>query len=188
MGLMSRIFGKKIEPLEAVADELVETSIVCGNAFVNSMAKDNDGKQTSNSASNALAANEFLYLFLHFVNRLAYSFGGVSAQKKLCDRISIQAVKKMANLAPTKLREDATFMLQQGVNETERDYAKCKRIFSEGDESPKGTLFWEAAKKISNVAGGGMDIANIVMATEMMTNSISTLKLNERMRALARGV
>lgn len=182
---LSKMFSKKTETVEAVAKEIAETSLFCGQVFVDNMAKDNNGNATSTSDSAAFAANEYLYFLLHYVNRIAFVVGGVAAQQKVCNDISTYACVRLAATLPEEFRTEYMSILLDGLNEAEREYSKCKRLSPEADESPKGTLFWEASKRISASAGGGMDFANIMAATQLITAALSSLKLEERIKILA---
>lgn len=188
MGFITRMFGKNVESIESLAEKIASISIVCGDSFANNIIKDNDGNVTSTSDSVAFAANEFLYFLLHYVNRLAFKFGGVAAQEKIHNDISLYATAKLAGLMPEKSQSDYLSMFQDSINETEREYSKCIHLTSEGDENPKGTLFWEASKRISESAGGSMDIANIIRATHMLSAALSSfksLKIEDGIKALA---
>lgn len=187
-GIISRIFGKDIETIQSVAEDIAETSLVCGQTFVDNMATGNNGSVTSNSNSGTFAVNECMYFLLHYVSRLVFSVGGVAAQGKICNDISLYAVAKLASSLPENARADFFSILQEGINEAELEYSKCKRLTLEGDDSPAGTLFWEASKRISASAGGGMDIANIIVATKVITAALSSLKLEGRIKALVSSV
>lgn len=184
-GFFSRIFGKNNEAVEAVAKDIAETALFCGQAFVDNMAKDNNSNITSTSDSRAFATNEYLYFLLHYVNRIAFVVGGVAAQQKVCDDISLYACTRLAATLHEEFRTECMSMLLDGLNEAEREYSKCKRLSPEGDESLKGTLFWEASKRISASAGCGMDLANTTVATQLIIAALSSLKLEERIKILA---
>ena len=184
MGFITKLFGGKTETVDAVANDIVETAMTCGQVFVSNMAKDDNGKETSNSASNALAANEFFYFFIHFVSRLAYALGDDARTKKVVDGIFYHSLNKFESSVAGAARESIVSVLEEGMAEAEKEYAGCKLEAKEG-EGLKGTLFWEVSKRISIAAGGGRDIANIVVATEVVTKALSALKLEKRVKALA---
>lgn len=179
------MFGTNVETIESLAEDIADASKVCGQLFVDNLAKDDNGNATSTNDSYAFAINEYLYFFLHYVNRSAFALGGVAAQKKICTDISLHAVAKLTASLPEQSRADAFSMLLDGLNDAELEYSKCARLSPEDGASPKGTLFWEASKRISTSAGGGMDITNIVVATQVMTFGLSSLKLEDRIEILA---
>ncbi|MFY9329037.1 MAG: hypothetical protein WAO76_13640 [Georgfuchsia sp.] len=184
---ISRIFGKDVVTIETLAESIAEVSMICGQTFVSNMAKDDNGNVTSTSVSVAFATNEYLYFLLHYVNRLAFAIGGIASQNKICDEVFGYAAAKLTMSLPEKSRSDCLSMLLEGMNEAEREYSKCKRLTPEGDEGAKGTLFWEASKRISASAGGGMDIRNIIVATEAISAALSSLKLEGKIKKLVKG-
>ncbi len=186
MGFIAKLLGKKQETLDSLAQDIFTTAKSSCQTFVKNLASSVDGdKPNSNRYVNA--GYEFLYFFIHYVNRVAYSEGGVPAQEKLHTELSMRVVHKVASTTSNEhLRDFIVSTLQKGINQSETRYSQCKRIFPETNEAANGALFWEAAKNISNAAGGGSDIANLVAAMEIMTNSLASLRLNERVKTLAR--
>ena len=187
MGFFEKMFGNRNETVDAIARDLVVTSMTCGQEFVNKMVSDNNGSATSNSSSVTLATNELFYFFMHFVNRLAQSLGAADCNQKLVGGIFVSALEVFRSGVPEKYRNDVVSILKEGAADAESIYSDCKLV-NENKEGLKGTLFWEAAKRVSSAAGGGTDVANIFTATAIMTDALESLKIGKRVKSLSKSI
>lgn len=180
VGILSRLFGKSVPFGDDIADDIVQAAVLGGQTLVHNWV----GDESPDASGPALAANECLYFLLHYINRLAFAAGGRAAQQKVYDPITRQAVAKLAALVPSSSRPDAVSMLQEGVNAAELIYAKCRSLAPKGNDSLAGTLFWEVSKCMCAAVGNGKDFANIAVATQILTATLSALKLEKRIPAL----
>jgi len=181
VGFIAKMFGKKkIETIESFANDIAMVSMSCGVHFVKNM-EELGIKETDADAGSA--ANEYLFFFLHYVSRLVFSVGGVAAQKRICNDVFRYASDKMLENVPEKIRKECSSMVIKSMNDAEVEYKKCKLTASE-NEGLGGTLFFEASKRISSAAGGGLDIANLMGAGGFLKVGLSELKLDDRVKNL----
>ena len=180
VGIFSKLFGKSTQIGNDIADDIVQASFLGGHTLVHNWV----GDKSAGALATALATNECLYFFLHYINRLAFSAGGQAAQRKIHDPITCQAFAKLAAQTPSSI-SDAYSMLQEGANAAELSYGKCRvGVAPKDNDSLAGTLFWEASKRICAAVGNGESIANIVGAGEILATTLSTLKLEKRIPVL----
>lgn len=178
------LFAKFGQIVIKIAIDVGDNAVVCGSEFIEMISKNYELKTNGSEISNI--TNEFFYFFIHYINRLSYSYGGSSGQVLVYESIAREAVKQLS-LQTFKVN-DAVQILQTGIGETEREYAKCIKYVAEGSAAKSGTLYWEASKRISESTISGLDITAISYATKLIGMALDAMKLEEKIKTLVEQV
>lgn len=172
-------FKKKVsvEYEQEIANEIIVTSMYCAQTYIDNCPIDKRGEKDLSKH-----VNEFIYFFLHHMNRLAYSIGGKSAQESIYDKTVEQVVTNLVSGFESENRRKLIEYHCDGIIDSEKVYEKCKKFVAEGDEGMANTLLWEAAKRVSQ----SNDIAEIMVAVELIYAGMQTLKLNDKIKLMFR--
>lgn len=174
---LAKILGKKSISEQDVANEIIITSMYCAQAYIDNSR---DIKQSERDLG--AYANEFIYFFLHYINRIAHSLGGKSAQEVVYDKTLEQVVENLVSKFSSEQRRELLELYCDGIIESEKIYARCNKFVAEGDEGMANTLLWEAAKRIAK----SEDIAEIMVAAELISAGMQTLKLDYKIELMFR--
>jgi hypothetical protein len=174
-GFMAKIFGKKSISEQEFADEIIATSMYCAQTYI-----DNCPSSEQSEKDLGKHVNEFIFFFLHYINRLAYSIGGKSAQESIYDKTLEQVVNNLVRKFGPEHRSELIEHYCDGIIESEKVYEKCKKFVAEGDEGMANTLLWEAAKRVAQ----SEDIAEIMAAAELISAGMQTLNLNNKIKLM----
>jgi hypothetical protein len=171
----AKFLNKKPLVEHELAGEIIDTSLVCGQAFIESK---------SGSASEAknigIVVSEIIYFFMHIINRLAYSNGGKNSQETIYNNVLNIVGEKLASKYESDERRVFIEIFADGIIETEQAYSKCNGLVADKGEPMANTLLWEAAKRVSQ----SEDIAEIMVAVELIWAGLETLKLNDKVKQL----
>lgn len=170
----TKIHGTSIDEKE-LASEIIDTSLVCGQSFL-----ETSSSNKSEGRNLGIVVGEFIYFFMHVINRLAYSKGGKKAQEEIYNSIINHVGDKLLSNIESDERREFIDIFSEGIIETEQVYAKCNGFVAEGGESMKNTLLWEAAQRISR----SKDIAEIMVASELISAGLQTLKLDVKIELI----
>ncbi len=91
-----------------------------------------------------------------------------------CSEFSQRMIVSVANGITTSLNNDLSSVetvaaLRDRYNERERQYAHYRKFVPDGDESPKGTLFWEFSKIVLQGFTDSDDILDLMRVRESLT-------------------
>lgn len=170
-GFFSKIFSKKPSGEQDIANEIITTSMVCGQAYI-----DNCPENKRNEKNLSEHVNEFIYFFLHNINRAAYSKGGKSAQETIYNNVVERVVTALARGLESEWRSKVIERHIIGITETENIYGKCIKFVAEEGDSMANTLLWEAAKRVAQ----SEDIAEIMNAAELISAGMQALKIDDK--------
>ena len=170
-GFFSKIFNKNPSAEEDIANEIITTSMRCGQAYV-----DNCPENRRNEKNLSEHVNEFIYLFLHNINRAAYSKGGKSAQETIYNKVAKHVVTALVSGLESEWRSKAIEHHMAGIIETENIYGQCNKFVAEEGGSMANTLLWEAAKRVAQ----SEDIAEIMKAAELISAGMHALRIDDK--------
>ena len=170
-GFLSKIFSKNSFGEQEIANEIIATSMVCGQAYVDSCSENRGGEEDLSEH-----VNEFIYFFLHNINRAAYSKGGKSAQEAIYNKVLEYVVTALVIGLESEYRSTATEYHIARIAESENLYGGCIKFVAEDGEGMANTLLWEAAKRVAK----SEDISKIMMAAELIFSGMKTLRLNDK--------
>src|SRR5450830_171256 len=129
-GFFAKIFGKKSKARQELADDIVTTSMACGQTYIANSSNSGGGEKDLGQH-----VNEFIYFFLHMVNRGAFSSGGKYAQEVIYDEVAEHIFNKLMSNFDQDQRSVLIEIYADGIIVTEEIYGKCKKFTREGDES-----------------------------------------------------
>jgi len=125
----------------------------------------------------------YLFFFIHFVDRRAFSLLTPDNRKNLMDSLGYKSIEKIIknnkkqiknfnkdNLIRQYLKELNSFVLK---------FDNFKKIVPSEKENPKNTLIWEFSKEISQTIDNSFDIAIINRVSDTTTMAIKKLDIDE---------
>lgn len=171
----TKLRGTVIDEQEELASEIIDTSLVCGQSFF-----ETSSSNKSEDKNLGIVVSEFIYFFMHVINRLAYSKGGKKAQEAIYNTVINHVGDKLVSKNEPDERREFIEIFSDGIIETEQVYAKCNGFVAEGGETMANTLLWEGAKRISQ----SKDIAEIMVAAELISVGLQTLKLDDKIELI----
>ncbi|MHB1236710.1 MAG: hypothetical protein ACYCY7_04025 [Gallionella sp.] len=171
----TKLRGTAIDEQEELASEIIDTSLVCGQSFF-----ETNSSNKSEGKNLGVVVSEFIYFFMHVINRLAYSKGGKKAQEAIYNTVINHVGDKLVSKNEPDERREFIEIFSEGIIETEQVYAKCNGFVAEGGETMANTLLWEAAKRICQ----SKDIAEIMVAAELISVGLQTLKLDDKIELI----
>jgi hypothetical protein len=168
---------------EIFSELLVEYADKCLDLIKNQLANDKEKNPIMNDKKEMQIKKLFLFFFIHFIDRRAFSILTPENRKKLMNPIGYMSVEgfiknninnfdniNQDNLLRNHLEELNAFVLK---------FNKFKKIIPSKGESPKDTLFWEFSKEISLTIDNTTDIVYMTIANELISQVISNLKIDE---------
>jgi hypothetical protein len=122
----------------------------------------------------------FLFLFIHYIDRIAFSLLSSDNRTKLMNPIGYKTIKSFISVNNIKNSNDSEIKLLGELNTFSIKFNKYKNIIpSTADDSPKKTLFWEFSKEVSIQFDNSYDISNMLLINEMLVYSTKSLKVEE---------
>lgn len=126
---------------------------------------------------------EFQFLFLHIIDRKALNLLGQKIRLDFMDILVELTIDSTINVAFKDIDEINKDALKSSMindyNRSQIDYAKCRKMFAEDNESKKDTLFWEFGKKIAEIINQQMGIIYIMASIEIAVNSLNEIRIND---------
>lgn len=150
-------------------------------------------KRTQNgfaeAGSDKLRANdEFIYFFLHYLNRTCFDVGGKSAQVKIYEPVALYVYhitrRKLDDLySDDDEKEIADVLIHifaDGINDAEMAYAKCYGWVIDGDV--EHSVFFEAAKRVAIKKTE----KELLLALDVVFLGMKMLNMNEKAKTLSK--
>lgn len=170
MGIFSKLFSKNPPRREGLACEIIDIAILLGSRCNETYPPSVEDKRYLGRA-----VHEFVYFYLHIVNRLAYTRGGKKEQERIYDQVVNGVGNELADRFGGENRVAYIDYFADKIIETEKVYAACKGLVPEDGRGYEKTLYWEGAKRIAE----SQDIARITFAFELLSIGLQELKLEE---------
>ena len=178
---IARLFSVSRHTTASFPDELYRASAACANIVIRDNSDVGEGCRLGLTMT-------FLHGLLHLTDRHAFSVMPARRSEvmnqllPLCygqlvnsfsgPNITVEEKRKLLDTALGKYNEVASF------------YGTCKRVAPEGDESLKGTFFWEFGKQFASAADHAMEIAFITFGSVLLLDVFKHLNVPERLSVL----
>ena len=158
MGLLDHLFGKKqfqlVEVIELTSMEIFANSMAQVRAIIQQNAIPALGSNPNRFNKEAWDIILDLMVFsLHLADRIAFGAVGPQKRSRFMDALLISVSSNLAQ----SIFEDATQEARQRFQRhflslygERSDFYAPLQLPSSGEEPLKGTLFWEAAKRVAN--------------------------------------
>jgi hypothetical protein len=156
MGFLASILGSNKFNPNKISHEIIITSLKLGDAYIK--------KSKDNADTQMHCINEFIYFFLHHLNRLAYLKGGVKGQERIYDKVVHATIASLNEMVGS----DASEIILEGIADAEMYYANFK-----------GTdLLQKAAFRICDQSNE--KLINSLIAMELVILGMKSLKLDKK--------
>jgi len=166
---------------EIFSELLVEYSEKCFKQIKNQIENDRVIKQDFDEKKEIEIKKLFLFFFIHFIDRRAYSILTPENRKNLMNPVGYMTVEEFINKLSAD-EDDLDTLLKNHLEELNTfviKFNKFKEIVPSNGDSPKDTLFWEFSKEVSQTIERTNDIVYITIVNELITQVISNLKIDE---------
>jgi hypothetical protein len=178
---IAKLFSSSRHTAASFADELYRASTACANIVIR------DNSDVSEDCRIGLTM-AFLHGLLHLTDRHAFSVMP-ARRSEVMDHLLLlcygQVINSISGSNITVAEKQKLLGTElDKYNEVASFYGTCKKISPEGDESPKGTFFWEFGKQFASAANHAMDIAFIAFGSGLLLDVFKHLKVSEKLSAL----
>lgn len=167
---------------EVFSELLVEYSEKCLTDIKKQLSNDQEKKTDIDEIKELNIKKLFLFFFIHFIDRRAFSLLTPKNRKALMDPVGYRTIERFIKNNTNKNDQiDRDNLLRQNLEELNSFFSifsKYKKIVPSKDDSPKDTLFWEFSKKISQAIDNSVDILYITIVNDLATQVITNLKID----------
>ena len=136
---------------------------------VEDSTNDYKGKITIQKWDNAF--HEFVFLFLHVTDRLAFEYLSTEQRStfmyKLLVHVFFTLNVELKPKEPELRKKDSDAFITTN-NERQQNYAQYKKMFPQKNESVADTLFWEFGEFISNILTDEQKDARVIMTVQLI--------------------
>ena len=168
---------------EVFSELLVRSSDRCLTELKNQLSDDNEKKVEFDEIKDLTIKKLFLFFFIHFIDRRAFSILTPENRKALMDPIGYRTIsefiKSNVNHDDQIDQDNLTRQHLEELNSFVLKFNKYKKIIPLKDESQKDTLFWEFSKEISQAIDNSVDIKYVIIANQLATLVITNLKIDD---------
>jgi len=196
-----QIEGTKKDILNEIAAglsvDIFKEAISCAESVEKFQKKEVKGKSEIDSLQYRQLAIEFMFLFIHLSDRIAFGLLGSEKRSQFMDLLAFWMNRMISEDIATYITSKFKTAVQiipkisfvgldhEQLNERNIEYSKYKKLFPEKNEAYKDTLFWEFGKHVSKiVAGQPNDIAYAVLAIELAISSFKNIGIHERLQEI----
>jgi len=125
---------------------------------------------------------EFTFLFLHVTDRTAFQVFESENRGDFMDQlvgITFETITEIClHDSEKSVKDEFSASLLSTLNQKNTFYGSCK-IVSEKQESLENTLFWEFGKAVAETLGRSMDLAVIMTAIEIGSETFKILNIKQ---------
>jgi hypothetical protein len=129
---------------------------------------------------------EFVYLFLHIADRLAFQVIGSENRSSFMDDLASMTFHTTAEVflrkPDDKLDRELKASLVASLNRRNTEYGSYQKLFPVGDDGFKGTLFWEFGKRIAETRRRPKDIGVMMTASSVALAALQLLQLKDALQ------
>lgn len=196
-----QIEGVKKDTLDEVtaglSADIFKEAISCADSVEKFQKKEAEAKSEIDSLQYRQLAIEFMFLFIHLSDRIAFGLLGSEKRSRFMNLLAFWTNKVISeDIAPyisskfktaVQIAPKISFVGfgHEQLNERNIEYGKYKKLFPEKNEDYKNTPFWEFGKHVSKiVAGQPNDIAYMMLAIELAINSIKNLSIHRKLQEI----
>jgi hypothetical protein len=170
-GFFSKIFSKKsrIEPElieRELASKIITASMALGSSFIKNCPNIKEGEKEMQHY-----VNEFVYIFLHYLGRSAYMRGGKKAKLAIFPCVTEHVVNELASKFDSIYRKQIIDFYCDAIEDSNNFYSERDDLV----DSENAFLIWVGAERISK----SEDVEEIMVASELITAGLKTLKLDD---------
>jgi hypothetical protein len=178
-GFFSKIFSKKPriehELIEReLASKIITASMALGSSFIKNIPSLKEGEKELQHY-----VNEFIYIFLHYLGRSARMQGGKKAKLVIFPCVTEYVVNELASKFDSIHRKQIIDFYCDAIEDSNNFYSERDDLV----DSENAFLIWVGAERISK----SEDIEKIMVASELITSGLKTLKLDDYVAPLVSG-
>jgi len=162
---------------------LVEYSDKCLDLIKNQLENDKEKNPEIDKKKELKIKMLFLFFFINFIDRRAFLLLTPAKREELMNPVGYMSIERFIKNNINKSKSlDQDSLLRNHLEELNAffiKFNKFKKIVPSKGDSPKDTLFWEFSKEMSQVIDNRTDIIYMNIVTELTSQVISNLKIDE---------
>jgi hypothetical protein len=130
---------------------------------------------------------EFIYFFMHMLDRAVYGEVGDDERKRLLDELGLAVVNPTVETIfgdwPQSLKEGIRSEFYQHLNDAELEYSSCKELLTKDNPFSDKALFSKLAKNVAELAGRPNNPETIMQVIELAIGCWKKMHLEELVKA-----